>query len=439
VRWDKPLSAAPRLHSGQPADRDKPARTFMRIELITIGSELLAGQTLNTNALFVGERLGEAGLTLSRQTAIPDDHDVIVATLEESMARAEWVIVSGGLGPTNDDVTRKAIAETLGRMLVFHDEILQELKDRYTRAGRAVTPYLETQALLPTNAEIIPNPIGTAVGFYLKSKGTTIVAVPGVPREMRPMIADFIVPRIAVDAKVTTKTMIWSTTGTPESRLYELVEPTMQNHPDISVAFLPSEYGVRLKFSASGADASTRLEKWETAVRPLVASSVYAEEDTGLEVVLGRILRERRLTMVSAESCTGGLVAKRMTDVPGSSAYVLGGFVTYSNEAKSMLLGVDAALIATHGAVSEEVAKAMADGARAKTGARCSIAITGIAGPDGGTPEKPVGTVWIATAIDGLPTEAKRLQLMGDRPMIRERAAQAGINMLRLRILGLSL
>ena len=411
----------------------------MRIELITIGSELLAGQTLNTNALFVGERLGEAGLTLSRQTAIPDDHDVIVATLEESMARAEWVIVSGGLGPTNDDVTRKAIAETLGRMLVFHDEILQELKDRYTRAGRAVTPYLETQALLPTNAEIIPNPIGTAVGFYLKSKGTTIVAVPGVPREMGPMIADHVVPRIAALAETTTKTIVWSTTGTPESRLYELIEPAMQNHPEITVAFLPSEHGVRLKFSASGADASTRLDEWGAVVRALIASSVYAEKDTGLEVVLGRILRERRLTMVSAESCTGGLVAKRMTDVPGSSAYVLGGFVTYSNEAKSMLLGVDAALIATHGAVSEEVAKAMADGARAKTGAHCSIAITGIAGPDGGTPEKPVGTVWIATAIDGLPTEAKRLQLMGDRPMIRERAAQAGINMLRSRILGLSL
>lgn len=407
----------------------------MTIELITIGSELLAGQTLNTNALFVGDQLGKAGLTLSRQISIPDDLDVIVATLEESMTRAEWIIVSGGLGPTNDDVTKAAIAEALGRSLVFHDEIMTELKERYARYGRPVTPYLETQAVLPANAEVIPNLIGTAVGFYLESKGTTIAVVPGVPREMRPMIAEHIVPRIADESDVAAMTIIWSTTGAPESRLYELLSPLMRDNSHIAVGFLPSEHGVRLKFTASGHDAEAQLERWAALIRPLLAFAVYAETDVGLEVVLGELLKDRGMTMAFAESCTGGLAAKRMTDVSGSSQYVMGGFVTYSNEAKVNLLGVDAKLIEGHGAVSEEVAKAMADGARGKIGADCSISITGVAGPDGGTPDKPVGTVWIATAIANRPTEAARLQLMGDRQMIRERAAQAALNHLRLRLL----
>ncbi len=406
----------------------------MRVELITIGSELLAGQTLNTNALFVGDQLGKAGLVLSRQTSVPDQHDDIVAVLEEAMERAEWIIVSGGLGPTNDDVTKAAIADTLGRPLVFHDAILAELKARYATLGRPVTPYLETQAMLPANAEIIPNPIGTAVGFYLKSKGCTIAVVPGVPREMRPMISDFIVPCIAADADSIAKTIIWSTTGTPESKLFEWLEPLMKTHPDISVGFLPSEYGVRLKFTANGPHADGQLERWQATIRPLLSSSVYAEEDIGLEVVLGRMLKERRMKVVFAESCTGGLTAKRMTDVPGSSAYVVGGFVTYSNAMKSDLLGVDPAAIAEHGAVSEPVAIAMAEGALSRTDADCAVAITGVAGPDGGSADKPVGTVWIASSLRGKSCEATRLLLMGDRQMIRERAAQAALNMLRLRL-----
>lgn len=407
----------------------------MTIELITIGSELLAGETLNTNALYVGDQLGSAGLVLSRQITIPDQHDVIVSTLEESMSRAQWIIVSGGLGPTNDDVTKAAIADTLGRPLVYHDEIMQELKGRYARLGRPVTPYLETQAMLPANAEIIPNPVGTAVGFYLQSKGATIAVVPGVPREMRPMITDEIVPRIAERGDASTHTITWSTTGTPESRLYELLEPAMRDRPEIAVGFLPSEHGVRLKFVASGQTARVVLQRWCDNIRPLIASSVYAEADIDLEVVLGRILAEKRLTMAFAESCTGGLAVKRMTDVPGSSAYVLGGFVTYSNDAKVSMLGVDETLIERHGAVSEEVVVAMAEGAQRKTGADCAIAITGIAGPDGGTSDKPVGTVWIAAAVRDQETLAKKLQLMGNRQMIRERAAQATLNFLRIRLL----
>lgn len=408
----------------------------MKIELITIGSELLAGQTLNTNALFVGDQLGKAGLTLSRQIAIPDDLDVIVSTLEESMTRAEWIIVSGGLGPTNDDVTKAAIAEALGRSLVMHEEIMTELKERYAKSGRPVTPYLETQAVLPANAEIIPNAVGTAVGFYLRSKGTTIAVVPGVPREMRPMIVEHIVPRIADESDVTATTVIWSTSGTAESRLYELIEPLMRAHPGIAVGFLPSEHGVRLKFTASGANALANMKTWTDEIRPLVASAIYAEEDIAMEIVLGQLLRTRGMKVAFAESCTGGLAAKRMTDIAGSSDYVQGGFVVYQDEAKTNLLGVDPQLIKTQGAVSEQVVIAMAEGAAKKLDADCGVAITGIAGPSGARPGKPVGTVWIATAIKNQPTEAVRLQLMGDRQMIRERAAQAALNHLRLRLVG---
>lgn len=410
----------------------------MKIELITIGSELLSGVTLNTNAHYVGEQLGRFGLTLSRQIAIPDEHDVIISTLRESLARADWVIVSGGLGPTNDDITKNAIARLLDRPLVLHDDLLAQLRERYTRAARAVTASLDTQALLPQDAEAIPNPVGTAVGFYLKQGKATLVAVPGVPREMRPMISDYIAPRIAAEASVKTVTVTWSTTGFPESRLYEQLEPQISRHPEITVAFLPSTLGVRLRFLAGGDDARARLARWCDEIRPIVGEALYSEIDEGLPVVLRRMLLERHLTLALAESCTGGLTAKRMTDVPGSSAYVLAGFVTYSNEAKTDLLSVPEKLIAEHGAVSEEVAKAMSDGARRKTGADCAVSITGIAGPDGGTEEKPVGTVWIACAVKGSETVARKLHFLGSREMIRERAAQAALNLLRRQLLGLA-
>jgi len=407
----------------------------MTIDLITIGSELLSGVTLNTNATFIGDQLARAGLRLSRQIAIPDDLDTIIATVRESLARADWVIVSGGLGPTNDDVTKNAIARVFDRPLVFHDEILAEIKGRLARVGRSVTPLVETQALLPRGADIIPNSVGTAVGIVLTEGSSTLVAVPGVPREMRPMITDYIVPRIAAQAKATIASFVWSTTGWPESRLYETLEPSIRKHTELEVAFLPSELGVRLRVTGSGVDAPQALRRLAEAIRPLIADAVYAEDDIGLEVVLARLLGERQLTLALAESCTGGLAAKRMTDVPGSSAYMLAGFVTYANRAKIELLGVDPSLIDAHGAVSEPVACAMAEGARARVDADCAIGITGIAGPEGGTPDKPVGLVWLAVAMRDQPTTAQQMRFLGDREMIRARAAQAALNLLRLRLL----
>jgi len=407
----------------------------MTIELLTIGSELLAGRTLNSNALFIGDELSRAGLTLSRQTSIPDQHEIIVATLRECIERADWVIVSGGLGPTNDDVTKNALSHVFERPLIFHPEILEALKARYQKLGRTITPLLDTQALLPKDAEFIPNEYGTAVGIVLTEGRTTVVAVPGVPREMEPMVRDVIIPRIAAQAKTHSQTITWSTVGWPESRLYETLSRVMADNPEVEVAFLPSELGVRLRFTTHGPDAGMLLTRFTDAARPLVAESLYAEDDVGLEVVVGRMLQQRGFTIVLAESCTGGLIAKRLTDVPGSSAYVWGGYVTYDNRAKTDMLGVNPELIAKHGAVSEEVVTAMAKGAIARSGADCSIAVTGIAGPDGGTPDKPVGTVWLATAIKGDSVSTKRFNLLGDREVIRARAAQAALNMLRGRLL----
>ncbi|MEW5702053.1 MAG: competence/damage-inducible protein A [Candidatus Zixiibacteriota bacterium] len=407
----------------------------MTIDLITIGSELLSGVTLNTNAAFIGDQLARAGLRLARQISIPDDLETIVATVRESLAHAEWVIVSGGLGPTHDDVTKNAISRVFDRPLVLRDEILVELRERLARVGRPLTPLIEAQALLPRDVETLPNPVGTAVGILLTTGTSTLVAVPGVPREMRPMVADYIVPRIAAQAKSTAASFVWSTTGWPESRLYETLEAAIKKHADLEVAFLPSELGVRLRVTAVGLDASLRLASFADEIRPLIGPAIYAEEDIGLEDVLARLLRERGLTLALAESCTGGLAAKRMTDIPGSSAYMLAAFVTYANRAKIDLLGVDAGLIDAHGAVSEPVARAMAEGARARTGAACALSITGIAGPDGGTAEKPVGLVWIALSMRGATTTAEEFRFLGNREMIRARAAQAALNMLRLRLI----
>jgi nicotinamide-nucleotide amidase len=408
----------------------------MTVELITIGAELLSGHTLNTNAQFIGDQLALAGVALARQISIPDDHEAIVAAIRESLGRADWVIVSGGLGPTNDDVTKKAIARVFHRTLVFHDEILTALKERYARLGREPGPYLDTQAVQPADAEFIPNELGSAAGIILTDGGKWLAAVPGVPREMQPMISDHIVPKIAAQAKTSVLSRTWSTTSWPESRLYAALESLIRDLPDVSVAFLPSELGVKLRFSARGADAHAALERFAHEVRPRLEDALYAEEDVGLEIVVGQMLRERQMTISVAESCTGGLLAKRLTDVSGASSYVVSGYVVYANRAKTELLGMDPELIERHGAVSEPVARAMAEGALARTRADCAIAITGIAGPDGGTPEKPVGLIWLAIAIKGAETTAREIRLMGNREMIRARAAQAGLNMLRLRLLG---
>ena len=408
----------------------------MTVELITIGAELLSGHTLNTNARYIGEQLALAGVALSRQISIPDDHDTIVAAIRESLGRADWVIVSGGLGPTNDDVTKKAIARVFNRTLVFHDEILTLLKERYARLGREPGPYLDTQAVQPADAEFIPNELGTAVGILLNEGSKWLAAVPGVPREMQPMISAHIVPKIAAQAKTAVHSRTWSTTGWPESRLYAVLELLIHDHPDISVAFLPSELGVKLRFSARGADARVALERFAGLVRPRLEDALYAEHDAGLEEVVGQMLRDKQITISVAESCTGGLLAKRLTDAPGASAYVVSGYVTYANRAKIELLGVDPELIEQYGAVSEPVARAMAEGALARSRADCAVATTGIAGPGGGTPEKPVGVVWLAVAMKGTETTTREIRLMGNREMIRARAAQAGLNMLRLRLLG---
>ncbi len=408
----------------------------MHVELITIGSELLSGITLNTNAHYIGDRLAQAGVLLSRQVSIPDDHDVIVSAIREAMGRADWVIVSGGLGPTGDDITKKALARAFNRRLVFHDELFELLKKRYAHRGRPLSPLLDTQAVQPADAEFVPNELGTAVGILITEGDKTLVALPGVPQELRAMIRDQIVPRIAAAAKTRVESRTWSATGWIESRLFEVLEPVIGAHPEIAVAFLPSLQGIRIRFSAAGPDAPHELDLFAEEARPLIADAVYAEEEADLEAVVGRLLTEQHKTVALAESCTGGLVAKRLTDVPGASGFLYAGLVTYDNRAKIELLGVDPALIETHGAVSEQVARAMAEGAVTRCKTDCALAVTGIAGPTGGTEEKPVGLVWMAVALKEGETTSRSIRLMGDREMIRGRAAQAALNMLRLRLLG---
>ncbi len=406
----------------------------MHVELITIGNELLGGRTLNTNAQFVGDQLARVGLELKRQITIPDEHDVIIDTIRDCLSRADWVIVSGGLGPTNDDVTKKALARAFDRQLVYQDDILEQLKRRFKCAGRAVNEHLERQALLPADAEFIPNDVGTAVGILIEDEGKHIVAVPGVPREMEPMIREHIVPKIESTLRERHESHTWSTTGLPESELYTRLEPLINEMPDVSAAFYPSPLGVKIRITATGPDALNALQRFADKAHDLIGAAAYAEDDIGLETVVGRLLTEQKKTVALAESCTGGLTAKRLTDVSGSSAYVFGGFVAYDNDAKINLVGVDQSLIEKHGAVSPEVARALADGACKRCGTDFGIGITGVAGPSGGTEEKPVGLVWFGLAQKERDTETQKRQFLGDREIIRERAAQHALNMLRLRL-----
>ena len=407
----------------------------MHVELITIGSELLSGRTLNTNAVFIGDQLAKAGIMLDRQITIHDEHEIIISTIRDCMTRADWVIVSGGLGPTNDDITKKALARVFNRPLVFHDEILEDLKKRYVRSGRPVNPQLETQAVQPGDAELVPNTVGTAVGIILNEGKKYLAAVPGVPREMEPMIADHIVPKIAAMMTVRSETVCWSTTGLPESILYQSVEHLINDMPEVTVAFQPSALGVKLRTTASGPDASGALKRFADVARPLIGDALYAEEDIGLETVLGQMLKDRGQTVALAESCTGGLAAKRLTDISGSSAYVMGGVVAYDNSAKINLLGVDSGLIEQHGAVSEQVARAMANGARQRFDSDYALSITGVAGPTGGTDDKPVGLVWFGLAMRDGETVTEEKRFLGNREMVRERAAQHALNLLRLHLI----
>lgn len=410
----------------------------MLLELITIGDELLLGYTVDTNAAFIARELSAVGVSIVRRATVGDNATDIVAGVREALDRTGAVITTGGLGPTADDLTRPAIAELFGRELVADDARWDALRALWTERGRGEIPLANRgQIMIPRGATVLENRHGTAPGLWLEDDRRRWCAMlPGVPREMRGMLADEILPRLTSrldGARRVVRSLTIRTTGIAESKLPELLGPHAGDVHGLSLAYLPGQEGVDLRVTARDLDADDADRALATAASELrrrVARYVYAEGAVDLASVVLDLCGARGLRIAVAESCTGGLLGARLTAIPGSSAVVLGGVIAYSNDVKQTMLGVASDTLARFGAVSENVAVEMAAGARRATGAEIGISITGIAGPDGGTPEKPVGLVWIAVDVSGqVRTHGSRF--IGDRAEIRFRATQAALDLVR--------
>ena len=415
----------------------------LQVELITIGDELLLGFTIDTNAAHISRTLAEAGVAVVRRTTVGDEADKIASAVREALDRTGAVITTGGLGPTSDDLTKPSIARIFGRKMELDEEIAAALERRWkSRFPAGKFPATNrVQAEIPEGAEILTNRHGSAPGIWLEDeKGRWVAMIPGVPREMRGMLADALLPRIKAlgadsDSAVVSRTL--RTTGIAESAIAELLGPRVLGEPgtdlgSLPLAYLPGIAGVDLRVTAKGLPRDRAEELVGEAIlklRDRVKAYVYGEGDTDLAAVILDQCRAANLKLAVAESCTGGLLGERITNIPGSSEVFLGGVIAYHNDVKRDLLGVPAEELARFGAVSEEVVLRMATGVQTKWAADIGIAITGIAGPGGGTPEKPVGLVWIAVAVRE--AKARRFQMIGDRAEIRERAAQAALEMVR--------
>jgi nicotinamide-nucleotide amidase len=404
------------------------------LEAVTIGTELLLGFTVDTNAAEIGRALAAAGVDVVRHTSVADRPDAIRAALTEALGRADVVLATGGLGPTSDDLTKQAAADVFGRRLVHDPAVLAALEERFRRIGRWPMPAANrSQADVPEGAVVLPNPRGTAPGLWLEDeRGRVLVLLPGVPHEMRGLLHEHVLPRLAGRGGGTVvRSRALRTTGVAESAVAERLGGIADEIAPLTLAYLPGTAGVDLRVTAwhlAPDDADRRLAGALGLIAPRLGQDRYGEDDADLAAVVLTALAGR--TLAVAESCTGGLLGGRITAVPGASHTFLGGIVAYDNTVKTDLLGVPAATIAEHGAVSEPVVLAMTDGARRRFNADAALAVTGIAGPDGGTTDKPVGTVWVAARV-GDQARAVRRVLPGDRREIRERAAQAALDLLR--------
>ncbi len=408
-------------------------------EIISIGDELLIGQVVNSNAAWMGEQLFSSGIALHRVVTIGDVEEDLHAALDEAIARSQIIFLTGGLGPTSDDITKPALCNYFGVSLIWNQEAYLQVESLFARRGMTVSERNRQQAMLPSNCIPIQNFNGTAPGMWFEHKGSVIVSMPGVPFEMKPMFADEVLPRIKARFGGTNyffRTVM--TTGAGESAIAERLKDFESSLPEgFKLAYLPQPGIVRLRLGVSGSDGPQALQALNTKVAvlsDLLSDIVYGYDNEMPEETVFRMMQERRVTLGLAESCTGGYLAHMITSLAGSSAIFKGSIVAYANEAKMALLGVDEALINTFGAVSAEVATAMAQGARIRLNADYALGITGIAGPDGGTPEKPVGTVWIALA--GSEHAEVRHFLFGDkRDRNIRRSALAALNMLRKALL----
>ncbi|BDQ01645.1 MAG: CinA-like protein [Ignavibacterium sp.] len=415
----------------------------MKAYLISIGDELLIGQTINTNAAYIGNALSEINIEVIEVSSIGDDIKTILEELQRASAMADLIVITGGLGPTHDDVTRNAIVSFFKTELIQNEEVLNDIRALFEKRGRKVTPINEAQALVPKIATPIKNKRGTAPGMWIEQNGKIYVVMPGVPFEMKGMMEDFVIPKLSELMKDSTsiiKKLILQTTGIPESALFERLGNLDELLDNAKIAFLPNQYGVKLRITVtenSEEEALKKLNEIEQKIRTKVGRYIFGRGEETLEQVIGKLLSDRGLTLAVAESCTGGEVCSRITNVSGSSKYFERGIVTYSNASKVELLRVNEDTIAEVGAVSREVAMQMAEGVRAVSGTDIGISTTGILGPTGATTNKPVGLVFIGYCDEKVCT-AKKFLFGDDRILNKQRATQAALEMLRRQLLGIS-
>ncbi len=423
----------------------------MRGEVITIGNELLSGLVRDTNAPFIAERLFSLGIETHQITTVGDDESQIVDSLKAALSRADLVVVTGGLGPTPDDITSKAVAKAMGLRLVLSPEALAQIEAKFKKRGIKLGPGAERQALIPAGSEIITNPVGTAPGCHILQDEKHVFVLPGVPQEMEVMMDQGVLTIIAEGTKresfVAKKVL--KVFGLTESQVYERIKGISYDGDKIKVGFLPVFPENHVTITAGSTESMERavelVEGVEKKMRAELGDRIFGEDEETLDMVVSGMLITGGLTVAVSESCTGGLLSKRLTDVPGSSAYFKTGIVSYSNEAKSSLIGVDPHLISTKGAVSSDAAEAMALGVKRSAKTDIGVSITGIAGPSGGTEEKPVGTVFIGMAYDDnrgagrIGSEivvSQGYRFTGDRGRIRLISSEMALEWLRRYLLG---
>lgn len=413
----------------------------MNVHIITIGDEILIGQITDTNSVWMAQQLNLHGARIQGMSSISDGMDDIVGTLDRATKQADIVLVTGGLGPTKDDITKKAIAKFYETGFVFSQETYDRILNFFERIGRSTTEAHREQCFMPQNANLLTNKVGTAPGMWFDENGTVVVSMPGVPYEMKYLMEHEVIPRLVERFPVQPiahRTI--QTIGEGESRIADRIADFENKLPEnIKLAYLPSLGKVRLRLSGMGdnqAALEQQLDDLVAELVPQISELVFGYETDSIESVVGTLLKERGLTLATAESCTGGYVAHKITSISGSSAYFKGSVVAYDNSVKQNLLGVQAATLAEYGAVSEACVREMAIGVREQLKTNIGISISGIAGPTGGTPDKPVGTIWMAVS-DGTQTVTRKLQLGKKRELNIQYTSNQVLNLVRKLVLGM--
>ena len=409
-------------------------------EILAIGDELLYGQIIDTNSHWISQELDKIGVRVVRRTTVGDNRDSMMAAFEDAEKRADIILMTGGLGPTNDDLTKPLLAEYFNCSIELVPEALEAVRTFFEKRGRELTELNRLQAHLPTKCTYVPNEVGTAPGMWFEENGKVWMSMPGVPHEMKKLMNDFVIPKIkSLYPLPIIYHKVIKTVGIGESWLADVIKDWEKNLPEhIKLAYLPSLGQVRLRLTAFGDDYDELQADVETVidqVKPLIDKYIYGYNHESLEESIGRLLKQANKKVALAESCSGGYISHLITSIPGSSKYFQGTLVPYHNQFKNEILDVEAEILKKHGAVSEETIIQMAENIRTMFGADYGLASSGIAGPDGGWKEKPVGTVWIACAYEGK-TVSKKLQLTQDRMLNIQLTAVAALNLLRLCILG---